>query len=296
MNKFEVLQKQFLVPFNEFLEQQLTKEIQQPQLQAGMLYSLQAGGKRLRPFLFLATLQSVQTNQTLELTNYFKIAGALELVHTYSLIHDDLPEMDNDDYRRGQLTNHKRFTTGRAVLAGDGLLTHAFVWLTDNNLPTTIQAQLVYTLAKAAGVTGMVAGQMTDVVQTGHSLTIEQITQLDRQKTGALIQASVEMGAICLELPAAVKQHLLAFAQNFGLAFQIYDDLLDIVGDQTTLGKAVGKDQLVGKNTYPEILGVPKAQAKLQQVITTAQQELAAVCLADSCLADSLAYFQLEDQ
>ncbi|UQS81624.1 polyprenyl synthetase family protein [Bombilactobacillus folatiphilus] len=292
MNKFQILQNELLDNFNEFLRQQLMVDVQQTQLQEGMLYSLMAGGKRLRPFLFLATLASLKPQQ--KLTNYFKVAGAIELVHTYSLIHDDLPEMDNDDYRRGRLTNHKRFTTGRAVLAGDGLLTHAFVWLTDNDLNSKVKVKLVKVLAQAAGVNGMVAGQMTDIVQTGHALSLEQVARLDRQKTGALIQASVQMGAVCMHASTEYWQRLTVFAANYGLAFQIYDDLLDILSTQSALGKDVGKDQLVGKNTYPQVLGVTEAKSKLQQTLDEARLELATLNLENSPLADSLAYFQLE--
>ncbi|MBA1435141.1 polyprenyl synthetase family protein [Bombilactobacillus bombi] len=289
MNQFQKFQSQYLEHFNDFLHQQLVQEIVQPQLQSSMLYSLDAGGKRIRPFLLLATVKSLQPQADLE--TYFKIAGSLELVHTYSLIHDDLPEMDNDDYRRGQLTNHKKFTPAQAVLAGDALLTQAFLWLTDNSLVPVLQSQLVWTLANAAGGQGMVAGQTIDIINTGKKLDLTQITTLDAQKTGALITAAVKMGALCTQADQEQLMHLQRFAQNFGVAFQIYDDILDVTSTEAKMGKKVGKDQAVGKNTYVSLLGLPSAQERLAAIVHQAHQELQAISLADSILAASLEYF-----
>ncbi|RHW48333.1 polyprenyl synthetase family protein [Bombilactobacillus bombi] len=289
MNQFIEFQQQYLKQFNDYLHQQLVQEVHQPQVLEGMLYSLDAGGKRIRPFLMLATLKSLQDNTII--TDYFKIAGSIELIHTYSLIHDDLPEMDNDDYRRGQLTNHKKFTPARAVLAGDSLLTHAFIWLTANQLPSEIKTQLVQILAQSAGANGMIAGQMIDIINTGKKLSLEEVTHLDNQKTGALITAAVQMGALCGQASADVMVHLQRFSQDFGLAFQIYDDLLDVTGSQSQLGKKVGKDQLEGKNTYVRLLGIAPAQKKLAAIVQAARQELTAVHLDKSILADALKYF-----
>ncbi|UQS83451.1 polyprenyl synthetase family protein [Bombilactobacillus thymidiniphilus] len=290
---FQKLQDQYLSDFNAYLQQQLSKEVVNPELQEGMLYSLNAGGKRLRPLLFLATLSSLCPRR--DLTSYFRIAGALELVHTYSLIHDDLPEMDNDDYRRGKLTNHRQFTVGRAVLAGDALLTQAFLWLTDNNLTSAIQTSLVKILAEKAGAQGMVAGQMTDIVHTGEQLSLVQIQQLDRQKTGALITAAVQMGAVCAQADVNIQRHLINFAQKFGLAFQIFDDLLDLTSDSQTMGKAVGKDIAAGKNTYPKLLGLTQARDQLRSLVQAAHAELTAIDLQNSVLDSTLTYFELKE-
>ena len=289
MNQFIDFQQQYLDQFNTYLHNQLMQRIKQPQVQAGMLYSLDAGGKRIRPFLMLATLHSLKPAALI--SDYFPIAGAIELIHTYSLIHDDLPEMDNDDYRRGQLTNHKRFTPARAVLAGDALLTEAFIWLTDNVLPATLQSSLVKTLAQAAGGNGMVAGQMIDIVNTGRDLSLDQIIDLDLQKTGALIRASVLMGGVCAQVSQPLLMALDNFARNFGIAFQIYDDLLDVTSTQEQMGKKVGKDQAAGKNTYVQVLGVHQARAKLKFLVQEAQSYLDSIDLKNSVLADSLKYF-----
>lgn len=289
MNQFIDFQQQYLDQFNTYLHKQLVNRIKQPQVQVGMLYSLDAGGKRIRPFLMLATLQSLKPEALI--SDYFPIAGAIELIHTYSLIHDDLPEMDNDDYRRGQLSNHKRFTPARAILVGDALLTEAFIWLTDNFLPATLQSSLIQILAQAAGGNGMIAGQMLDIVNTGRNLSLKQIIDLDLQKTGALIRASVLMGAICAQAKQPIKAALDNFALNFGIAFQIYDDLLDVTSTQEQVGKKVGKDQSMGKNTYVQALGVFNAQTKLRLLVQKAKYYLDTVDLKNSILSDSLKYF-----
>lgn len=291
MNQFQAFHQKYLAEFNHYLDEHLRQEIKQPELQAGMLYSVEAGGKRLRPFLLLATLKTCapQVNPR----DYFRVAGAIELLHTYSLIHDDLPEMDNDDYRRGHLTNHKKFTVGRAVLAGDGLLTHAFSWLATTKLTAALQVKLIQILAQAAGPQQMVAGQMTDIVHAGEHLSVAQVEQLDAQKTGALITAAVLMGAYCGQASPQLRQQLQIYAQNFGLAFQIYDDLLDLRGNAKQLGKAVGKDQAAGKNTCPEVLGLKAARAHLTQALAAARAALELLPNSTVLLEDALAYFDL---
>lgn len=294
MNQFQDFHKKYLSDFNQYLHDQLTKEISEPHLQAGMLYSLEAGGKRLRPFLMLGVIKSLDDKVDVE--KYFRIAGAIELLHTYSLIHDDLPAMDNSDLRRGVPTNHKKFTEAQAILNGDGLLTHAFSWLAHATIvDSRKQIELVKILADSAGPLGMVKGQMLDITNTGKQLNLEQITELDAGKTGALIQAAVLMGAVCVDATEKQNKYLKLFAQKFGVAFQIYDDLMDLLSDTKTMGKEVRHDEAVGKNTYPEVLGVPGAETKLKTMVQNAHKDLDAIQLDKSILSDSLGYFDLGD-
>ena len=200
--------KELKEQIDQFLEQQMPSDIDQPTLASSMEYSVNAGGKRLRPALTLTTVQIFggQLNQ-----NVMKASTAIELLHTYSLIHDDLPAMDNDDLRRGKPTNHKKFGAGMATLAGDGLLTMAFQWLTDNQLPTETQAELTLALAKAAGPAGMVAGQARDIEGEHQNLTLEQLRYLHRQKTGDLLSYAVLAGGIITKQDSTTKNLLADF-------------------------------------------------------------------------------------
>lgn len=266
--------QQWQPKLNDFLVQQVSADVSQATLRESMLYSLKAGGKRLRPLLYLATVATFVEIQPVDLT----AAGSVELIHTYSLIHDDLPAMDNDDYRRGKLTNHKQFGEAMAILAGDGLLTLAFQWLGDLSLSPAMLAQMVAILAQAAGPSGMVAGQAIDIEATGKKLSsIVAIEELDALKTGALLTAPLEMAAVRLQLDEVQTQALVNFGQHFGVAFQIYDDLLDYTGTEAQLGKQVHKDVAAGKNTYPELLGIAGAQEKLQSEIAAAKTSLMAL-------------------
>lgn len=269
--------QQWQPQLNTFLEQKVTADVSQASLRQSMLYSLMAGGKRLRPLLYLATIASFTDVKTSDL----QAAGAVELIHTYSLIHDDLPAMDNDDYRRGQLTNHKQFSEALAILAGDGLLTLAFQWLGELGsnpelaLTTTDVAQMVTVLAQAAGPSGMVAGQVIDIEATGKKLTdLAAVAELDALKTGALLTVPLQLAAIRLKLSAEQIKALIGFGQHFGVAFQIYDDLLDYLGTEAELGKGVHKDVAAGKNTYPELLGITDAKQHLQTEINAAKASL----------------------
>lgn len=282
---------------NQFMNEKASADITQPTLRDSMLYSLLAGGKRLRPLLYLATVATFAEIQPGDV----QAAASIELIHTYSLIHDDLPAMDNDDYRRGKLTNHKKFTEAIAILAGDGLLTLAFQWLSelsqDDDLALSADSVLamVRILAQAAGPSGMVAGQAIDIEATGQSLTeLTDIARLDALKTGALLTAPLAMAAARLQLSAAQTAHLTNFGAHFGVAFQIYDDLLDYTGTEVDLGKQVHKDVAAGKNTYPELLGIAGAQEKLQSEIQQAQTSLTALNLtsATDLLGSFLSYFE----
>ena len=247
---------QVLPKFNNFLDDKLNSEIKQPTLRDAMLYSLDAGGKRVRPMLFLATAYSSGAKLD-DLPKYFDIAGAIELVHTYSLIHDDLPEMDNSDYRRGKLSNHKQFGVGPAVLAGDGLLTQAFYWIAKSSLSTDKRMAAVRILAHNAGPMGMVAGQMTDITMEDKVLNQEDLTTLHKQKTADLITAAVTTGAFCAG--HELSTNLVQYANDIGLAFQLKDDLND--ADD-------GED--VGKNTFPNLIGKEATETKLKDLVKDA--------------------------
>lgn len=254
---------------DDYLQQALPTDVDQATLLNAMQYSLLAGGKRLRPALTLATVEVLGGSIN---EGVIRAAAALELLHTYSLIHDDLPAMDNDDLRRGKPTNHRQFGAGVATLAGDALLTLAFQWVTDNDLPAEVRGQLASKLAQAAGPAGMVAGQIRDIEGEGQRLTLSQLQYLHRQKTGALLQYAVLAGGIITNQPAPVCEQLAAWGANYGLAFQIYDDLMDVLSTTEQMGKAVHKDAAEHKNTYPGLLGVEGAQGQLKQALAAAKQ------------------------
>ncbi|MBU3851709.1 MAG: polyprenyl synthetase family protein [Candidatus Paralactobacillus gallistercoris] len=288
---YHELAQDILPSFNEYLDTQIERASQQPTLTKAMQYSLDAGGKRLRPLLLFAT---VATFSDLSLSHLYGIAGAVELVHTYSLIHDDLPAMDDATLRRGQAANHRVFGEAEAILAGDALLTLSFEWLSDANFPTPTVMRLVNILAHAAGPSGMVAGQMNDIKATDHQLSLTALDDLNMQKTGALITAAVQMGAALADVPFGQQAALEQFANDFGLAFQIKDDLLDMTATTAELGKPANQDDLHAKNTYPRLLGVAAAQTKIKDLVNDAQQQLAQLPTDTTLLASFLDYFKDE--
>ncbi|HEX3497689.1 MAG TPA: farnesyl diphosphate synthase [Stellaceae bacterium] len=238
-----------------------------------MRYSALAPGKRLRPFLVLASAQlfSVARRSALH------TAAAVELVHAYSLVHDDLPAMDNSDLRRGRPTCHKQFDEATAVLAGDGLLTYAFEVLAepDTHGDPAVRCELVAALAQAAGAAGMVGGQMIDLLaENDPTLDIGAITRLQRLKTGALIAFSCEAGAILGKAGREQRHALRGYAHDLGLAFQIADDLLDIEGSAAETGKPIGSDAAAGKATFVTILGLERARAQAAALIRQAVAHL----------------------
>ena len=277
---------------NQYLLTNLADDIDEATLSAAMNYSVDAGGKRLRPTmtLMVAQILGVELN-----SDVLRAACALELLHTYSLIHDDLPAMDNDDLRRGKPTSHKQFGEAIAILAGDGLLTLAFQWLTDNQLSANVKARLTLELSKAAGPVGMVAGQVRDILSTGKTLSIERLQKLHAQKTGALLKYATVAGGVIAEVGDEVVAELANFGALYGLAFQIYDDILDVTATSADLGKATHKDAERGKNSYPALLGLPGAEKKLSQVLTAAkvsQDRLTTLTQADFSRLDKLlAYY-----
>jgi farnesyl diphosphate synthase len=237
-----------------------------------MRYAALAPGKRLRPFLVLAGARLFGVARRCAL----QVAAAIEMVHAYSLVHDDLPAMDNSDLRRGRPTCHKEFDEATAVLAGDGLLTAAFGVLAD---PDThgdpgVRCELVAALAAAAGAAGMVGGQMIDLIAEHHTLDIGAITRLQRMKTGALIAFSCEAGAILAKAPNELRLALRGYAHDLGLAFQIADDLLDVEGSAAETGKPVGADAAAGKATFLSILGVARARAQAELLVRQAVAHL----------------------
>lgn len=262
-------------------------------LQAAMQYSLEAGGKRIRPLLIMLICQSLEKKID---TDVLSVAGSLEFLHTYSLIHDDLPEMDNDDLRRGKPTNHKVFGQDIAVLAGDALLTEAFGWLAKTKLTPKKRITLVAALAKAAGANGMVAGQTGDILGEKTTLTLSELMQVHKNKTGQLLEYACFAGAILGEATPKQEQALVTFGQKFGLAFQIYDDILDVTSTTAELGKTANKDVAENKNTYPLLLGLKGAKQALVDTLKQAKDQLEFLDksgLETSLLCQVLEYFKL---
>lgn len=240
-------------------------------LYESMNYSLLQGGKRIRPILTMAVLESLGEDYK----KYTEFLCALELIHTYSLIHDDLPAMDNDDYRRGHLTNHKVFGEGMAILAGDGLLTYAFELCTKNKVVSAqICKECIEVLAAAAGPNGMVGGQAFDLLSESKHIPLEELKILHRGKTGALFSAAVELGLILGQADASTKEEYRIYANCLGLLFQITDDILDVVGTVEELGKTPGSDERQDKSTYVSLLGLEKARAEAIDVANMASQAL----------------------
>ncbi|NES65891.1 MAG: polyprenyl synthetase family protein [Okeania sp. SIO2D1] len=238
-----------------------------------MRYSLLAGGKRLRPILCLASCELSGGNIEMAMPT----ACALEMIHTMSLIHDDLPAMDNDDYRRGKLTNHKVYGEDIAILAGDGLLSYAFEFVatqTQNVLPQQV-LQVIARLGKAVGAAGLVGGQVVDLASEGLSEVSEETLHfIHTHKTGALLEACVVCGAMLANASLANLQRLSRYAQNIGLAFQIVDDILDITATTEELGKTARKDIEAQKATYPAIWGLEESRRQAQRLIENAKAEL----------------------
>ncbi|MEG4317432.1 MULTISPECIES: geranylgeranyl diphosphate synthase CrtE [unclassified Microcoleus] len=239
-----------------------------------MRYSLLAGGKRLRPILCLASCELIGGTASMAIPT----ACALEMIHTMSLIHDDLPAMDNDDYRRGKLTNHKVYGEDIAILAGDGLLTYAFEFIATQtqNVPPHLVLQTIAHLARASGAAGLVGGQVVDLASEGKTdVSLETLNYIHAHKTGALLEACVVCGGILAGASAADLQRLSRFAKNIGLAFQIIDDILDITGTQEELGKSAGKDVQAGKVTYPSLWGIEESRRQAKQLVADAKSQLA---------------------
>ena len=249
-------------------------EIAKPEkIYEAMRYSLLAGGKRLRPILCLATCDLIGGTEEMAMAT----ACALEMIHTMSLIHDDLPAMDNDDFRRGKPTNHKVYGDDIAILAGDGLLAYAFEYVATQtkNVPPENMLRVVACLGRTVGAAGLVGGQVLDLESEGKcDITAETLSFIHTHKTGALLEASVISGAILANAAEEDIQRLSQYAQNIGLAFQIIDDILDITATDEQLGKTAGKDLSAQKATYPSLWGLEKSRLKAQELVDNAIAQL----------------------
>lgn len=258
------------------VEQQLdtsfTEEDDPTRLRSAMRYSLFNGGKRVRPILAYASALAINPHQNLELID--PIACALECLHSYSLVHDDLPAMDDDDLRRGKPTCHIAYNEATAILAGDGLQTLAFDYLTRTDLGPSTQIKLIKTLVWGSGAEGMVLGQAIDLAAVNQQLTLDQLENMHRHKTGALIRASVRMGALAAGAGMQQLSDLDNYASAIGLAFQVQDDILDVTADTITLGKQQGADIAHNKPTYVSLLGLDAAREKAQKLYEDAIQSL----------------------
>ena len=249
------------------------RDIPEGLLQA-MEYSLHAGGKRLRPVLCLAVAKMFGV----DVDTIMPFAASIECIHTYSLIHDDLPAMDDDDLRRGKPSNHKMFDEATAILAGDGLLTEAFVLMSEvaGNVPADRVVRGIAEVARSAGAAGMVGGQQLDMAYTGRTgVSYDELRAMHSRKTGALIRCSCLSGAMLGGASDSDIEKLRLYGAGIGAAFQIVDDVLDIVGDEATLGKPVGSDLEEGKTTYPSLLGLDRSRELAQEHVDNAIEQIA---------------------
>ena len=271
MKDFQV----YLKEKTDFFETELKKELQElsyPETIAkGMEYAILNGGKRLRPFLLFATLELL--NQNIE--KGVKSAIALEMIHSYSLVHDDLPALDNDDYRRGKLTTHKVFGEAEGILIGDSLLTYAFYILSQKNLKFLSSEQIVNIISKTseyAGINGMIGGQMIDIESENKKIDLETLKYIHSHKTGKLIKLPIEIACIIANVEKDKKEVLEKYANLIGLAFQVKDDILDVEGTFEELGKPVGSDVDLHKATYPSILGMEESKKILNDTVEKAKE------------------------
>ncbi len=272
---------------NNFLALQLNKlSINDEKLHQAMRYGLLSGGKRMRPYLAYITGELLGAS----LEDLDAIAGALECIHAYSLLHDDLPAMDDDDLRRGQLTCHKAFDEATAILAGDSLQTLAFDILANHNFSQAIkpkQIKLIQQLVSASGYQGMCGGQALDLAATNQQIDLEKLERLHSLKTGALLEASVLMSAECAtQVTEKDRDALKKYAQLIGLAYQVQDDIIDITSTQEQLGKPSGSDLAANKSTYPALLGLHGAQQKAENLFQQALQALASLPYNTQSLAE----------
>lgn len=275
MNDFEQYLKEFSLRFNNKLDTLFHFPCgSEQQVSRAMYYSLMNGGKRLRPFLVYQTANLFSVSEDIS----FYVAASLEMLHTYSLIHDDLPAMDNDDFRRGKPTCHKQFDEATAILAGDGLLTYAFEILAQApNISNDIKIRLCALLGERAGAfSGMIAGQMLDL-QTDKSPQLssaEIIKHIEEMKTGCLIGYAAQAGAILGNASEKEYKAITSYARKIGIAFQISDDILDVIGDTSLMGKTLGKDKIQGKLTFVSLYGLDQAQTIAKGLIKEAKESI----------------------
>jgi geranylgeranyl diphosphate synthase type II len=243
-------------------------------LHQAMRYSVMAGGKRVRPVLMLAACAAVGGDEK----NALPAACAMEMIHTYSLIHDDLPAMDDDDFRRGRPTSHKVYGEATAILAGDALLTEAFNLLSDSrsnsDVPPEVLLRVCNTIARCAGSMGMVGGQVVDMESEGKEIDFPTLEYIHTHKTGALILAAIQSGALIGGADERTFDALTRYGGAVGLAFQVADDILDVVGDSQALGKSAGSDEARGKNTYPALIGLDASRSRARDLVNVAHQAI----------------------
>ena len=271
MNDFQV----YLKEKTDFFETELKKELKElsyPEtIVKGMEYAILNGGKRLRPFLLFATLELLNE----DIKKGVKSAIALEMIHSYSLVHDDLPALDNDDYRRGKLTTHKVFGEAEGILIGDSLLTYAFYVLSQKNLKFLSYEQIVNIISKTseyAGINGMIGGQMIDIQSENKKIDLETLKYIHSHKTGKLIKLPIEIACIIANLEKEKREVLEEYADLIGIAFQVKDDILDVEGNFEDLGKPVGSDIDLHKATYPSILGMEESKKILNDTVEKAKE------------------------
>ena len=249
----------------------LKSESKDNTLYEAMTYSVKAGGKKFRPLLFLATLSFL--TYPIEKSAY-QIASALEMIHTYSLIHDDLPAMDDDDLRRGMPTNHKQFGEAMAILAGDGLLTEAFDLVSVSDIDPKKLVQIIRIISSSAGVSGMIAGQVEDIQAEDKQVSLQTLQGIHEKKTGALILSAIQMACVLANSGKETREYLSLYGESIGIAFQIRDDLLDVIGDEKVIGKHTGSDEKLNKSTYVSLLGLDGATNAFYGQCEKAQQSL----------------------
>ena len=240
----------------------------------GMRYAVLNGGKRIRPVLILMTLDILGKDETLGLPS----GAALEMIHSYSLVHDDLPALDNDDYRRGKLTTHKKFGEAEGILIGDSLLTHAFNVLTEKNegvISDKKIVEIVKLTSSYAGINGMIGGQTVDVESEGKKIDMETLKYIHKNKTGKLLKLPIEIGCVIGDASKEIREKLEEYADLIGLAFQIKDDILDVEGDFEKLGKPVGSDAELEKSTYPSLIGMEESKKLLDETLEKAKKIIA---------------------
>ncbi|GEB72516.1 farnesyl diphosphate synthase [Pseudoalteromonas carrageenovora] len=285
----ECAQKDVVATLQQHFDQPLDTE---QTIKSATEYGLFNGGKRLRPFLVYATGEMLGAKkQDLDI-----LAGAIECIHSYSLVHDDLPAMDDDDLRRGRPTCHIEFGEAHAILAGDALQTLAFELIASHEFTCSSQTQIkmIAQLAKASGLEGMVGGQSLDIAATDKAVTVQELERIHKLKTGALINCAITLGALCSEnADKQTLENLSIFGYAIGLAFQVHDDILDVEGDTIILGKPQGSDIAANKATYPALLGMLGAKEKAQNLIQQAHEALAKID-ADTTHLASLANYLIE--
>ncbi len=270
-------EKKILV--DSFLQSHFASPLMPKILNDSMVYSISAGGKRIRPILCVAAYEACAKDEKAKIENIIPYASALELIHTYSLIHDDLPAMDNDVLRRGKPTNHKVFGEGMAILAGDGLLTEAFYVLSNHacaasNFSPSVRIRVIREIAMAAGIHGMVGGQAQDLLSEDREPDAETLSFIHSRKTAAIITVSVRSGGMLANCSDNELFNLTRYGENVGLAFQVIDDILDVEGETEVIGKSKGSDEKKKKMTYPRLYGIEKSREKAKELINGAVNAL----------------------